>query len=119
MDRYVDGYLIPVKADRLEDYRRMAQTAGAIWREHGALAFWECVGDDLDAEGMVSFRTAAAAGPDEVVMFSWIVFESRAHRDRVNAAVLADPRIQAMPADAMPFDCRRMAFGGFVPLVVA
>ncbi|MCB1890283.1 MAG: DUF1428 domain-containing protein [Rhodocyclaceae bacterium] len=118
MEQYVDGYLIPVPADRLDDYRELARKAGAIWREHGALAFWECVGDDLDAPGMVSFRAAAAAGPDEVVMFSWIVFASRADRDRINAAVMADPRIQAMPPEDMPFDCQRMAFGGFIPIVV-
>ncbi|MCB1955504.1 MAG: DUF1428 domain-containing protein [Rhodocyclaceae bacterium] len=119
MPRYVDGYLIPVSLERVEDYRQLARQAEAIWREHGALDYWECEGEDLATEGLASMRDAAGAGPGDTVIFSWIVFESRAHRDRVNAAVMADPRIQSLDVEHMPFDCRRMAYGGFVPIVPA
>lgn len=118
MEKYVDGFLIPLPADKLEQYRGMATLAGTVWMEHGALEYFECIGDELHAEGMVSFEQAAAAAPGEKVIFSWIVYESREHRDRVNAAVMADPRMQSMmSAEAQPFDCKRMAYGGFRTLV--
>lgn len=118
MGRYVDGFVIPIRKDRVEDYRLMAEKAAAIWREHGALDYWECVGDDLDVEDMVGFPKMAQAGPDETVVFSWVVFESRAHRDEANAKIMADPRLQEMMAtDNPPFECQRMAFGGFNVLV--
>ncbi|CAG0978422.1 putative protein YbaA [Methylophilaceae bacterium] len=118
MAKYVDGFLIPVPGDKLDEYKLLAEKAGAIWKDHGALDYSECVGDDLDAKDMVSFRTSAGAGPDEVVLFSWIVYESREHRDAVNAAVMADPRMaDMMSQDSHPFDCKRMAYGGFRKLV--
>lgn len=118
MDKYVDGFLIPLPADKLEQYREMATLAGTVWKEHGALEYYECIGDALEVEGTVSFEQAAAAAPGETVIFAWIVYASREERDRINAAVMADPRMQPMmSAEAPPFDCKRMAYGGFRTLV--
>jgi len=118
MERYVDGFVIPLPIDKVDDYKRIADRAGAIWKEHGALEYWECLGDDLDIKDMVSFRKAADCSGGETVVFSWIVFESREHRDKVNAAVMADPRIQEiMQGLAEPFDCKRMVYGGFRKMV--
>jgi uncharacterized protein YbaA (DUF1428 family) len=117
MAAYVDGYLLPVPRARIEDYRRLALRAGAIWREHGALAYHECIGDDLEVEGMVPFPRQLAIAPGETVVLAWIVFASRAERDRINARVLADPRLAGLAAVAVPFDGRRMVYGGFRSLV--
>jgi uncharacterized protein YbaA (DUF1428 family) len=116
--KYVDGYVLPVPKKNLAAYRRLAQKAGKIWRDHGALEFRECVGDDLNVKFGVPFPRIVKPKPGETVVFSWIVFRSRAHRDRVNAKVMKDPRLATM-ADAtkMPFDCKRMAYGGFKVLV--
>jgi uncharacterized protein YbaA (DUF1428 family) len=96
----------------------MAAEAGAVWKEHGALQFWECVGEDVAPGKVTSFPQAVLLQDDEVVVFSWIVYASRAERDRINAAVMADPRLQAMMDPAqMPFDGKRMFFGGFETLV--
>jgi uncharacterized protein YbaA (DUF1428 family) len=116
MARYVDGFVIPLPVKNLEAYRAMARKAGKVWKEHGALAFRECVGEDLAVKGMASFRGLARAKAGETVMFSWIEYRSRAHRDRVNAKVMKDPRIGAM-GPVMPFDVKRMAYGGFETLV--
>lgn len=119
MERYVDGFLIPVAADRIDRYCEIANIAATVWMDHGALEYYECVGDDLDNEGTVSFERSAAATAGEKVIFAWIVYESRAHRDKVNAAVMADPRMQPlMSPDGATFDCARMAYGGFRTLVV-
>lgn len=118
MARYVDGFLLPVPRKNLEAYRRMAQSAGKVWREYGALEFRECVADDLNVKMGASFRKIAKAKPGETVFFSWIVYKSRAHRDRVNAKVMKDPRItKDMDMKSMPFDVKRMAYGGFKTLV--
>jgi uncharacterized protein YbaA (DUF1428 family) len=118
MARYVDGFVIPVPKKNVQKYRRMAQKAGKVWREHGALEFRECVGDDLRVKGMVPFTRPARAKPGETVFFSWIVFKSRAHRDRVNAKVMKDKRLaKMMDPKAMPFDDKRMVYGGFKVLV--
>ena len=118
--RYVDGYLLPVPRNNLEAYRRMAQKAGKIWREHGALDYKECVGDDLKTTMGVPFPRQMKIKPGETVVFSYVVFKSRAHRDRVNAKVMKDPRIAGMgDAKSMPFDTKRMAYGGFKVLVQA
>jgi uncharacterized protein YbaA (DUF1428 family) len=120
MSRYVDGFVIPVPKDRIEDYRRVAEQAAAVWKEYGALDYWECVGDDLDVKDMVSFRQLAQAGPEETVIFAWVVFESREHRDRANEKIMADPRLKEMMDPNRPiFDYRRMAYGGFQELVHA
>jgi uncharacterized protein YbaA (DUF1428 family) len=101
-------------------YRRIARKAGRIWREHGALEYRECVGDDLKAKGLTPFPRLARVKRGETVAFSWIVYRSRAHRDRVNARVMKDPRLaKMMDPKAMPFDVRRMAYGGFKVLVDA
>ena len=117
---YVDGYVLPVPKKNLKAYRRLAQQAAKIWREHGALDYKECVGDDLTTKMGVPFPKHAQAKAGETVIFAYILFESRAHRDRVNAKVMKDPRIPDMcdPKD-MPFDCTRMAYGGFKILVGA
>jgi uncharacterized protein YbaA (DUF1428 family) len=118
--RYVDGYVLPVPKKNLGAYRRLAEKAGRIWREHGALEYRECAGEDLKVKFGVPFPRLAKAKPGETVVFSWIVFESRAHRDRVNAKVMKDPRIAAMGNHtSMPFDVKRMAYGGFNILVGA
>jgi uncharacterized protein YbaA (DUF1428 family) len=114
---YVDGFLVPVPKNKVQDYRRIAQKAGRVWKKHGALEFRECSGDDLKVKGLVSFTRVARLKPGETVMFSWIVFKSRAHRDRVNARVLKDPRMTSMDPKSMPVDMKRMAYGGFEVIV--
>ena len=119
MPRYVDGYVLPVPKKSLQVYRRMAQKGGRIWKEHGALEFRECAGDDLKAKWGVPFPRMVKLKLGETVVFSWIVFKSRAHRNRVNAKVMKDPRIANMDMKSMPFDAKRMAYGGFKVLVDA
>ena len=119
MALYVDGYVMPVPRKKVQAYRRIAQKAGKVWREHGALEFRECVGDDLKVKGLVPFPRLARVKPGETVFFSWVVYRSRAHRDRVNKKVMKDPRIASMSNQEMPFDMRRMAYGGFKVLVDA
>jgi uncharacterized protein YbaA (DUF1428 family) len=120
MGRYVDGFVIPLRKDRVEDYRRVAEQASKVWKDHGALDYWECVGDDLHVEGMVPFPQIIQAGPDETVVFAWVVFESREHRDKANEKIMNDPRLNEMMDPANPvFDYKRMAFGGFNVLVHA
>jgi uncharacterized protein YbaA (DUF1428 family) len=118
--KYVDGFVLPIPKKNLEVYRRIAQKAGKIWREHGALEYRECAGDDLDVKMGVSFRRTAKVKSGETVVFAWIVFKSRAHRDAVNAKVMKDPRMAGMMDEGpMPFDIKRMAYGGFKTLVDA
>jgi uncharacterized protein YbaA (DUF1428 family) len=113
---YVDGYVLAIPKKNLAVYRRMAQKAGKIWREHGALDYRECIGEDLQPKFGVPFTRLAKAKAGETIVFSWVVFKSRAHRDRVNAKVMSDPRLQG-DAKTMPFDMKRMAYGGFTTLV--
>jgi uncharacterized protein YbaA (DUF1428 family) len=110
---YVDGFVLPVKKDKVEAYKAHAQKAGEVWKEHGALDFVECVGDDVPYGKLTSFPRAVQAEDDEVVVFSWIVYRSRADRDAVMEKVMADPRLK----DDMPFDGKRMIFGGFEMVV--
>jgi len=118
--RYVDGYVLPVPKKHLQAYRRVAQKAGRVWRDHGALEVRECVGDDLNVKMGVPFRRSVKLKGGETVVFSWIVFKSRAHRDRVNAKVMKDPRIaKMMDPTSMPFDHKRMLYGGFKIMVDA
>lgn len=118
MARYVDGFVLPVPKKNLEAYRRISRKAGKVWREHGALEYLECAGDDLQVKFGVPFAKRVRAKAGETVVFSWIVYKSRAHRDRVNAKVMKDPRIANMmsPKD-MPFDVKRMSCGGFKVIV--
>ena len=115
---YVDGYVLPVPRKNLEKYRRIARKAGKIWREYGALEVRECVGDDLKPKGAVPFPRRIKLKRGETVVFSWVMFKSRAARDRVNAKVMKDPRLADMinPKEA-PFDTKRMVYGGFKTLV--
>src|SRR5688572_28175326 len=118
--RYVDGYVLPVPKAKIAAYRRMAQKAGRVWREHGALDYKECVGDDLDVKWGVPFPRNMKLKSGETVIFAYVVFKSRAHRDRVNAKVMKDPRLAAsMEASSMPFDAKRMVYGGFKVIVDA
>ena len=113
---YVDGFVLAVPKARLEDYKALARKSGEVWKAHGALAFVECVGDDVPYGELTSFPRAVQATEDEVVVFSWIVYASRADRDAITAKVMADPGLQAYAAD-VPFDGKRMIFGGFIPVV--
>lgn len=120
MPQYVDGFVIPVPKANIPAYQRIAKKASKVWRDHGALAYFECVGDDMETKGMMPFPKIAKAKPDEVVVFSWAVFKSRKDRDRANKAIMADPRIaKMMDPSKMLFDCKRMAYGGFKVIVQA
>lgn len=116
---YVDGFLLAVPKAKLAAYRRMAAAASKVWRDLGALEYRECVGDDLDVQFGVPFTKAAKAKPNETVIFSWIVYKSRADRDRINKKMMKDPRIEKMMKGPMPFDMKRMSMGGFKVLVEA
>lgn len=113
---YVDGFVLAVPTDKLEEYKQMARTAGAVWKEYGALAYVECLADDVPYGTLTSFPRAVHAKDTETVVFSWIVYESRAARDEINAKVMADPRLDMDPA-TMPFDGKRMIFGGFTTMM--
>jgi uncharacterized protein YbaA (DUF1428 family) len=115
---YVDGFVVPVPKKKLAAYRAMARKAGKIWREHGALEFKECVADDVKPGKLTSFPQAVKLKPGETVFFSYIVFRSKGERNRINAKVMKDKRLAAMmDPKAMPFDARRMFYGGFKTLV--
>ena len=116
---YVDGFVVPVPKKKLQAYRRLAQKAGKIWREHGALDFKECIADDVKVGKLTSFPRSVKMKPSETVVFSWITYKSRAHRDRVNAKVMKDKRIAGMDPKDMPFDGKRMIYGGFKVIVEA
>jgi len=109
---YVDGFVLAVPKAKLDDYKKLANLAGIVWKEHGALAYVECVGDDVPYGEVTSFPRAVQAKDDEIVVFSWVVYESRKSRDAVIAMVMADPRMNPDGA-TMPFDSKRMIFGGF------
>ena len=115
---YVDGFVVPVPKNQLQAYRNIARKAGKIWREHGALEFRECVADDVKVGKRTSFPRSVKRKAGETVMFSYIVFKSRSQRDRVNAKVMKDPRLNdMMDPKSMPFDAKRMIYGGFKVLV--
>lgn len=115
---YVDGFVVPVPKKSLDAYRKMALKAGKIWMEHGALAFRECLADDVKVGKRTSFPRSVKLREDEVVLFSYIVFKSRAERDKVNKKVIEDPRFAKMiEGEDMPFDGKRMIYGGFESIV--
>jgi len=118
MARYVDGFVLPVPKRKLAAYRRMALLGGKVWRDHGALEYVECVADDVKPGKLTSFPQSVKLKKGETVVFAWIVYRSRAQRDRVNKAVMKDPRLSKMmdPKD-MPFDAKRMFWGGFRTIV--
>lgn len=122
MGKYVDGFVIPVPKEKLGVYKKMAQMAGKVWKRHGALEYYECVGDDLAPKMMgmkfIKFPQTVKAKPGEVIIFSFIVFKSKAHRDSVNAKVMKEFMQDPKARDKeMPFDVKRMAYGGFKALV--
>ena len=117
---YVDGFVVPVPKKKVEAYRRMSQKAGKVWREHGALEYRECAADDVKVGKLTSFPRSVKMKRGETVFFSWIVYKSRAHRDRVNRKVMKDKRLAPMmDPKGMPFDPKRMIYGGFKTLVDA
>jgi len=120
--KYVDGFVIVLPEEKLTAYREMAEMGARVWKKHGALAYYECVGDDLSPEmAGITFPEMARAGPGETVVFSFIVYASREHRDEVNAKVMKDPYMNdpARAETPMPFDMKRMAYGGFTVIVEA
>ena len=120
MAHYIDGFVLPVPKKNIAAYRRMATKASKIWREHGALEYRECVGDDLDVKFGTPFPKGIKIKPGETLVFAYVVYQSRAHRDKVNAKVMKDPRIGGMcDPNNMPFDCNRMLYGGFKTIVEA
>jgi uncharacterized protein YbaA (DUF1428 family) len=118
MARYVDGFVIPVPSKNTQAYRRLASLAGKVWREHGALEYVECIADDVKKGKWTSFPQAVKLKPGEVAWFSWITYKSRKHRDKVLAKVMQDPRLaKMMDPKQMPFDGKRMIWGGFKTMV--
>ena len=118
MAKYVDGFVIPVPKKKLQAYRAMAQKSGRIWKEHGAVEFVECIAEDVKPGKLTSFPQSVKLKPDETVVFSYITYKSRAHRDRVMKKVMADPRLKAMmETKSLPFDAKRMIYGGFEVMV--
>ncbi|MEO8179075.1 MAG: DUF1428 domain-containing protein [Deltaproteobacteria bacterium] len=119
MGNYVDAFVVPVPKANLETYRKWAELAGSVWRKHGALQYTECVADDVKPGKLTSFPQSVQLESDETVVFAWIVYESRAHRDEVNAKVMKDPAMAGMDPKSMPFDGQRIIWGGFELLVKA
>lgn len=117
MSRYVDGFVLPVPTSNVDAYRRMAQQAGEVWLEHGALEFVECVAEDVKPGEVTSFPQSVKLEADETVVFAWIVYESHEQRDRINEQVMKDPRLTGMAPESMPFDGKRMIWGGFETIV--
>jgi uncharacterized protein YbaA (DUF1428 family) len=120
MAKYVDGFVLPVPKKNMEAYRRMARRAGKVWREHGALEYREFIADDVKVGKLTSFPRSVKLKPGETVVFSYVVYKSRAHRDRVNKKVMKDPRLaDMMDPKSLPFDGKRMIYGGFKRLLEA
>lgn len=119
MGKYVDGFVLPVPKQNVERYRALAETAGKVWREYGALEYIECIADDVKPGKLTSFPQAVQLKDDETVVFAWIVYESREQRDAINEKVMKDPRLAAYGPDTIPFDGKRMIWGGFVTFVTA
>jgi len=118
MANYIDGFVLPIQRDRLNEYKRLAEAVAEIWKEHGALDYREYVGDDLYLEGTRSFTDLVAATKDETIVFGWVIFDSREARDLANEKVAADPRMAGLiDSSNSGFDAGRMAYGGFQPLV--
>ena len=114
---YVDGFVLVVPKKKIDTYKKMARKAGKIWREHGALDYRECVGDDLKVKFGMPFTKLTKTKPTETVVFSYIVYKSRKQRDSINKKVMADPRLAGMDPKKMPFDGKRMMWGGFKGIV--
>jgi uncharacterized protein YbaA (DUF1428 family) len=119
MAKYVDGFVIALPKNKIKSYQKMSKMASKVWKKYGALDYYESVGEDLKTKGMVSFLKMAKTKPNETVVFAWITYKSRKHRDQVNAKVMKDPKIANMDHSNMPFDPKRMAYGGFNIIVKA
>lgn len=117
MSRYVDGFVLPVPKNNVEAYRKMAQEAGEIWMEYGALEYVECIADDVKPGEVTSFPQSVLLKEDETVVFAWIVYESRERRDEILEKVMKDPRLAGMSPETMPFDGKRLFWGGFETIV--
>lgn len=117
MPRYADGFVIVLPKKNLKAYQALSKRAGKIWKEYGALEYIECAGDDLNTKYGTSFPKLAKVKRNEAVVFSWILYKSRAHRDKVNAKVMKDPRLAAEMSKPMPFEMKRMSHGGFTAIV--
>lgn len=118
MPHYIDGFVLPVPKKNIAAYTRMAKKASKVWKDHGALDYKECLGDDLNSKFCLPFTKGIKSKPGETIVFAYIVYKSRAHRDKVNAAVMKDPRLNEMcDPKKMPFDCQRMLYGGFKAIV--
>lgn len=113
---YVDGFVLPMPAKNVASYKKMAAMGCKVWMEHGALAYAECVADDMKTPMGVPLTKMAGTKSGETVVFAWILYKNKAHRNKVNKAVMKDPRLAALPSP-MPFDCKRMAYGGFKVIV--
>jgi len=114
---YVDGFVLIVPTDKIDEYKKISKKAGKVWREHGALEYRECVGDDLDMPFGRPFPKLLKLKPNETAVFSWIVYKSKAHRNAVNAKVMKDERLAGMDPKTMPFDMKKMSMGGFTVVV--
>ncbi|NGO53990.1 DUF1428 domain-containing protein [Allomesorhizobium camelthorni] len=114
---YVDGFVLAVQTDRLDEYKKIAKTAGEVWMDHGALSYVECIADDVPNGELTSFPRAVQQKDGESVVFSWITYKSREHRDAVNEKAMADPRLDQMDMSKAPFDGKRMIYGGFQTLL--
>jgi len=117
MAKYVDGFLIPIPTKNLAAYKKLSKKANKVWLDHGALSYFETTGDELAVKGVVSFAKVAKAKRNETVILAWIVYKSKAHRNSVNKKVMSDPRIAAFDPAIMPFDSKKMIYGGFKVLV--
>ncbi len=117
MANYVDGFVVPIQKKKVDEYRRIARKAGKIWIEHGALEVKECIAEDVPKGKVTDFPRSVKRKPSETVAFSWITYKSRAHRDRVNKKVMADPRLAEMDEKEFPADMKRMIYGGFEVIV--
>lgn len=119
MSQYIDAFVLPLPKDQIENYREIAEGAANVWISHGALEYQECVLEDANAHDMIPFPHLASAGEGESVVFAWIGYRSREHRDEVNAKVMADPRMETLMANGCAFDYKRMSYGGFRTIVKA
>jgi uncharacterized protein YbaA (DUF1428 family) len=118
MAKYVDGFVLPIPSKKIEEYRKMARLGGKVWKDHGALEYFECIGDDMNIAFGLPFPKGIKSKPGETIVFAFIVYKSRKHRDAVNKKVMADPRMSKAP-QPMPFDPKRMLYGGFEVIVEA
>lgn len=117
MALYVDGFVLPIPKKNVEKYKKIAKIAAKVWMEHGALEYYECIADDVKPGKTTSFPQSVKLKSNEVVFFSWIIYKSRAQRDKILKKVMKDPRIAGMGPEMMPFDGKRMIYGGFKPVV--